>query len=872
MKNALLLVAPLVLAACATTDAPPAAPSAGSGDFASTWSHAPDRVWVGPEFWANRLQDWSVRDGGLRCDSNLAWRTLHLLTRRVGSEEGTIEMSVRLRFTPGEGGALPDEAVVGFLLGAGGGDLDHRSACLVQSAPGPHGGLLAGIDGRGQLHLDRFDAPLEYASLAEQDLPHLDPALLADVTLVLTVSPKGINLEARDPMTGSVHAQLLGGGVDSEGNFGLGRHLIPSRDLAGNVALVAHPGPPKQAAHFRFADWHVAGSRVETHPDRALGPILSAQHTLSRGVMNMTAQMMPIGEDDPRDVTLQIRESRKWKDVATAPIVVPGYTATFHIEDWRWRKDTKYRLVYAMPDGAGGVREHEWTGTVRRDPVNKDEIVLAAFTGNHNVRHGFGGKDYPWGAETLWFPHADLVRHVEHHAPDLLFFSGDQIYEGASPTRAERRDQPELDYLYKWYLWCWAYRELTRDIPCITVPDDHDVYQGNLWGQGGRPAKVDNQGGYVMPAEWVKMVERTQTSNLPAPFHDEPIEQGIGRYYTSLRVGGIDFAILEDRKFKSGCAGLVKHDGPRPDHINDPNFNMARADVPGAKLLGDDQLAFLDAWGRDWNGVTMKSALSQTVFANVATLHGGNLDRLRADLDANGWPQAGRNRALAALRIPSAFMVGGDQHLATIVHHGIDTWDDAGWSFCVPSIANFYPRAWVPLTPGEDREPGAPEFTGRHLDGFGNHVTVYAATNPGEPQGREPAALHDKMPGYGIVRYDKQARTITMECWPRGADPKRDAQYPGWPRTVQQYDNDGRVAVAELPPLRIHGIEAPVVQVLDAGTGELVYARRYAETELHLGVFHPGSYDVLVGEPETDRWKLLSDLPTSGEDVIDIRL
>ena len=90
-------------------------------------------------------------------------------------------------------------------------------------------------------------------------------------------------------------------------------------------------------------------------------------------------------------------------------------------------------------------------------------------------------------------------------------------YEGDSPTRPVKEPEWEarLDYLYKWYLWCWAYRDLTRDIPSVTIPDDHDIYQGNIWGAGGRKTDVDNKGGYVMPADWVRMVERTQTVTCP---------------------------------------------------------------------------------------------------------------------------------------------------------------------------------------------------------------------------------------------------------------------------------------------------------------------------------------------------------------------
>ena len=56
---------------------------------------------------------------------------------------------------------------------------------------------------------------------------------------------------------------------------------------------------------------------------------------------------------------------------------------------------------------------------------------------------------------------------------------------------------------------------------------------------------------------------------------------------------------------------------------------------------------------------------------------------LYGDLDSNGWPVAGRNRALSALRKGFVFMLQGDQHLSTIVHHGVDQHRDAGFFFFV---------------------------------------------------------------------------------------------------------------------------------------------------------------------------------------------
>ncbi|MGY8720267.1 MAG: hypothetical protein ACKVI3_21090, partial [Verrucomicrobiia bacterium] len=75
---------------------------------------------------------------------------------------------------------------------------------------------------------------------------------------------------------------------------------------------------------------------------------------------------------------------------------------------------------------------------------------------------------------------------------------------------------------------------------------------------------------------------------------------------------------------------------------------------------------FIDNWAQDWQDADMKVALSATIFTGGAHIHGDANGRLHADMDSNGWPQAGRNRALGSLRKAFAFHLAGDQHLATI--------------------------------------------------------------------------------------------------------------------------------------------------------------------------------------------------------------
>jgi len=271
----------------------------------------------------------------------------------------------------------------------------------------------------------------------------------------------------------------------------------------------------------------------------------------------------------------------------------------------------------------------------------------------------------------------------------------------------------------------------------------------------------------------------------------------------------------------------------------------------------------------------MKIALSQTIFANMATHHGGGLSRLVADLDSDGWPQAGRNKAIDALRKGFVFHLAGDQHLASIVHHGVDEWGDGIYSFCVPSIANFYPRAWWPESIGKDRPEGAPQNMGKHKDGFGNFVTVYGVTNPTEftkkSTNQEPLVLHDKMPGYGIVKMNKKNRTIRMECWPRFANPNNeDQQYEGWPKTISQFDNYGRKASTFLPTISIEGIENPVIEIKDEKSGELVYCVRISGIEFKPKVFKQSSYEIKLTDTKRDITKVLNGV-LPGNDNITVR-
>ncbi len=473
-------------------------------------------------------------------------------------------------------------------------------------------------------------------------------------------------------------------------------------------------------------------------------------YTLSEDILKLSAQLYPLYPNETREVRLAVKEGDQWKEIQTQTVNDLGWSALFRVEEWDSTKDTPYRILHGD--------EAYFEGLIRKDPKDKPEIIMAAFSCNSNKDRGM---------------RESIVNNVRAQDPDILFFAGDQSYDHKEHTAA-------------WLKFGLQFRDIIKDRQVVSIPDDHDIGQGNLWGENGKVSTLQGgaDGGYTYHPEYVKMVERCQTANLPDPYDPTPIQQGIGVYYTNLILGGVDFAIIEDRKFKSGPAGKIPQQGPRPDHIRNPDYDPATVDVEGLTLLGERQLTFLDDWAEQQEGVAMKAVLSQTGFCGAAHLHGGGEEkhRLHADMDCNGWPQTGRNKALRLIKKANAVHIGGDQHISTVVQHGIDAFRDGPYAFVVPAIVNnYYSRWWKPVdqkTGANPRSDTALPWTGDFLDGFHNKITMLAYANPDSPS--EGA-------GYGLIRFNKNEQTVTFECWPRFVDVTNEEeaeQFEGWPVVV----------------------------------------------------------------------------------------
>lgn len=740
------------------------------------------RPWIGPEFWTNPLMNWRLSEGRIE-NTHGGWvNEAHSLTHQLKPGRGTFRMSVRMGLMPDSSVRTKEVGFAGFKFGAVGHRNNYLSNVLHDLSNGfakeltRESPVWAGIATDGRLVI----GPHFSTSL-------LDPKQMDDATLELKVTYDGDEVEARLSVS------------KANREIAFLESTIQRASLSGNVALACHGLTQPRAYHrntseidhprFWFTDWEVDGDKFQSNEEQTYGPILWSQYTLHRNTLKLMAFFTTMEDEANRMAELQVRSGSGWKTVAKSEIDSLSSTALFRVENWDSNIDQDYRVTFSW-NSVEGPSLDSWSGQIRKDPLDKETIVLAGLSCSNSELT----------------PNRFLVENLIEQDPDLVFFSGDQIYESnggywtvKANTKAEV-PRATLNYLGKFWLSIIGFRDLLKDRPAVMVPDDHDLYSNDLWGKGGKRMEKERCfGGYGMHSDWVKMVEYTQMGNRPDPYDPSPIEQGIRVYTTSLDVGGVSFALINDRKFKSAPGDVVdameplfamrgEHNYAQMDTINEENFDTRKLDREDLQLLGQRQLDFLRDWGKE--GSKLRAVLSQSAFCQPHHL-------MVADMDSNGWPQSGRKRALEAIREAKAVMVTGDLHFATLVQQGIDDWEDAGWSFTLPSVSTQNHRAWRPKVEGQNRLPGMPDYTGRYLDGWGNKITIWAAANPysfliedsyrGEGE-RTLEYLRNSGQGYGIVRFNKTDDTVTFESWPvygKFKGPQSHQQHPGFPKTVR---------------------------------------------------------------------------------------
>ncbi|MEO0588089.1 MAG: hypothetical protein AAF078_10660, partial [Planctomycetota bacterium] len=338
-----------------------------------TWDTQADGPWLGRDFWANRLQDWSVVDGRVELNEG-AWdrplRTVHVLTHRLGEAIELFEVAVTLGHA--EGGHASG-GFAGLLVGAGEGEMDPRSASIIQWN-GNGAGVFAGLGPDGRPLIADFEP--ELPKVAALDTPQPP----RDLRLRLRGTPEGDNIRLELTVI-DVATDRAGEPISA---------TFPAARLVGNVALAAAPGA--SGSRYAFDDLTLEGPKITHHPDDAFGPVASTQYTLSGGVMKLTAQLLPIPNAEGTTVRLDVAHQDHWHAVSQAEVVTPGYTAHFRVPNWPDTDDVALRIVV-------GDSQHAYPLTVRPDPVYADdELSVAMVNCVHQNSHSLGYSN--WGGGT----------------------------------------------------------------------------------------------------------------------------------------------------------------------------------------------------------------------------------------------------------------------------------------------------------------------------------------------------------------------------------------------------------------------------------------------------------------------------------------
>ncbi|MBU3005407.1 alkaline phosphatase D family protein [Paraglaciecola arctica] len=724
--------------------------------------------WLGHGFWGNRLQDWRLHQGRLQClrgEKSFEVRTVSLLTRALSNSS----TAAKLRMTVGN--ITPDQSgFCGFLLGAGN-QLDYRGAALVQRFAGMHGGVMARLHSDGTLSFNDFSdqsTPLGFTPLANQTTGSIGEVAARTITLECRLLPQHngdftLQLDAFDAKT----QQLLGQASCTD---------VDAYILQGGISLLSSPDVKQAGARWWFTDIQTGGDKIQQHDNRGLGEVMGCMYSLNQNVLKLTSQFMPIDLNLHQQAQLEYRYKGE-SNWHTGPIatIEDGYVALFRISNWDHGRAAQYRIRFTNDE------KDLFTGEIVKDHGSAQELKIALYSciipTAKSLDRDFYTKLHPkerllgrYTTDNVLFPHNNLVNNCDSHQPDLYVFAGDQYYE-TYPTRyGNNTKDAKLDTLYRWYLWYWTFRDSIRNRPSIVLADDHDVLQGNLWGNSGKDpdtAKEEN-GGYVWDKSLIRMIYNIQHGHNPDAYDPTPIAHNIPVTYGSFIYGGVNFALVEDRKFKSP-----------------PNYKVDLLKTTG-ELLGKRQEQFLSEWKNTAPNLP-KICLTASIWGSPQT-KGINTPLL--DFDSNGYPADGRNRAVQLVADAKALMLAGDQHLGLVAHQGINSFDDGALFFAGPAAAAFWQRWFESDGSLANSLPNSPN-TGDYIDTFGNKMRVMAVANPtisyadfaagNQTWGMFLADNKLKTEGYGLVRVNHQQQHFELECWHWNAKPGRDEQFAGWP-------------------------------------------------------------------------------------------
>lgn len=820
-----------------------------SNHHESRWDETPQRVWVGADYWANRLQDWRLRKGRLECiDNSKSLRTVHLLTRALNKSNKSFTLSVQTG-TLSESARRTD-AWAGFLIGAGDLKDDYRMRSLIHKAHGRNGGLVVGINGKGEIVAIDNANQRQHIGLERKKTFYPEGIPPGGVELNLLAREVGgsykLTLWARKVRDGST--------VDSAYIKG----IAPER-MQGNIALAAHISEHSHKKSFWFKNWKVQGGKLTKHNNRRFGPVQGVHYTLHRDTMRLTAQMPPLSRNNLHPLRLEIRKkgSNKWQQAAKTEITTPGWMAKFVVPGWQSNTAWKYRLTYPLKENDALL---PYTGTIKKEP--EKEVVLSTIDAPEIIKKTIDSiTDFT--NNNLWLPHRLKVRNVLGKKPDLLAYTGSRLFRN-KPTRlildsSGLSDQLYLDYLYKWSLICWLHGPLTRNTPSLVMPEATDS----------------------LPVPFINMAMKTQTAHMPPPYNPQPDSRGVEPWYTRLVYGGADLAVVED--------DLMQPDTLTTGIRERNNFPVV--------TKRDRQLRFLKNWTNSWDDIDIKAVVTNTSSIqhitqppapsgskeNLSPAGGQEGEKPQFLLQLNKKASHATSNqvkgVLSQIRKSHALIIKGGSRMPYLIHHGIHDWEDAGYEFGFPSWSQAtLPHSAEMVIQNKNTTdsvlPDSLTLAAKFRDPHGHPLILKTLTKgndrnlSGGPQNKsldrvnhDTSNLSGMVPGFGIVRFNTRDQKISISVWPAEGDHQNTQPFSGWPVDLSVQENYIDNPRSHLPEIIAKGLGTqPVYKLYHYNQPGLIYARRARDTVFRPPVIDESIFTLVVGAPEKNHMDTLRHL------------
>jgi hypothetical protein len=354
--------------------------------------------------------------------------------------------------------------------------------------------------------------------------------------------------------------------------------------------------------------------------------------SFSNHTLKMSVLFPPLYPEESRVAKLSLMNRDTGERVATRKCkIIPNiWKCGFRVDssDLLADKDQDYTYTIRYQPNTGGDKKeiiaYKYDGMIPVPRENPRIVGLGCFGVDNKIE-----KD-------------SLVSAVNALSPDLIILQGDQTYF---------HDDLGLGFLQTVY----SISEITRSVPTIVQMDDHDYGAGNLWGANESP-KDDSGAGFFKPVCLINSIQELYMGHNPDPATTQTLRNGITIHYTNYMYGRVDFAVLEDRKFKNRKGG--------------------------DSLLGDEQEEWLQDWCDNDRESLTKVVLTQTPFGSLAT-HSG--DGMREVPNHPNREEGGRRRAMEIMSGCANLILAGDQHLAIGVTH-----EDYGITECASPVSCYY--------------------------------------------------------------------------------------------------------------------------------------------------------------------------------------